>query len=110
MDKDQKLLIEAYEKCILKNILKESYHDDETQIVYLGDKEYLVCFSKELDNRVQYVFDYSDYGLIDGNEDQIALYSYIRDGGDGRRSERIKNPKLANFVKRIQKEIDNPDM
>jgi hypothetical protein len=91
---------------IKKKVVKESYSDDETEIVYLGDKEYLVCFSSELDNAVEYVFDYSDYGMIYGNEDQIALYSYIRDRGNGRRPETIKNPKLINFVKRIQKEID----
>jgi hypothetical protein len=76
--------------------------------VYLGNKEYFVAFNDET-KTVEYIFNsYDDASSADynGTIDKDALYSYIRDGGNGRKPERIRNPKLANFVKRIQKQID----
>jgi uncharacterized FlaG/YvyC family protein len=104
-DKDAILLQEAYRKIIVKENYSES-----SEMVYLDDdKEYFVAYNWRNDNCIEYIFkDHNQASSSDsrGTMDKDAIYSYKRDGGNGRNIDDIKNPKIARLVKLVQNELD----
>jgi uncharacterized FlaG/YvyC family protein len=104
MNKDTILLQEAYRKIIVKENYSES-----SEMVYFNDKEYFVAYNWRNDNCIEYIFkDHNEASNSDsrGTMDKDAIYSYKRDGGNGRNVDDIKNPKIARLVKLVQNELD----
>lgn len=103
-NKDTILLEEAYTKIVVKENYSES-----SEMVYLGNKEYFVAYDWRNDNCIEYIFkDHNQASNSDsrGTMDKDAIYSYKRDGGNGRNIDKIKNPKIARLVKLVQNKLD----